>query len=75
MEEERSCLCTKVLKKELEVWVGEGWWGADMETKSKRARSINENVRAKRGIKIMGSSNRRTRVRRKKDRDRHELLP
>lgn len=65
VEEERKmrCICTKVLKEEVEVW-----WGADKETKSKRARSVNENVRAMRGNKIMGRSNRRTGHRKRKTR-------
>lgn len=41
---------------------------ADKETKSKRARSVNENVRAKRRNKIMGGSNRRTGDRKRKTR-------
>lgn len=55
------CICTKEVKEEVEVW-----WGADKETKSKRARSVNENVR--RGNKIMGGSNRRTGDRKRKTR-------
>lgn len=42
--------------------------GVDKKTKSKRARSVNENVRAKRGNKIMGEGNRRTRGRKRKTR-------
>lgn len=49
------------------VWCG-GCGGADKETKSKRARSVNENVRAKRENKIMGGSNRRTGERKRKTR-------
>lgn len=42
--------------------------GVDKGTKSKRARSVNENVRAKRENKIMGRSNRRTGERKRKTR-------
>lgn len=62
-ERKRRCICTKVVKEEVEVW-----WGLDKETKSKRARSVNENVSAKRRNKIMGSSNRRTGGRKRKTR-------